>query len=187
MDNEVNKEVNKHPSPIWPSIVPLSTRVAILNGGLTKFSIWYRAHCVFRSSGLRTIQLKHEGGGVCLWTTVSQDHLVVFHPTDNPLRPESHQWNHCHLSRLQGKIARRRMRNLSLAYKSFHAPSLMCLWSMRMVSIYNGAKGNPGVDESFAKGQYCIYTERSGSADMDFPEVVSPPSTGPKSLFRVRH
>ena len=79
------------------------------------------------------------------------------------------------------------MRNLSLAYKSFHAPSLMCLWSMRMVSIYNGAQGNPGGDESFAKGQYCIYTERSGSADMDFPEVVSPPSTGPKSLFRVRH
>ena len=39
-----------HPSPIWPSIVPLSTRVAILNGGLTKLSIWYRAHCVFRSS-----------------------------------------------------------------------------------------------------------------------------------------
>ena len=106
----------------------------------------------------RTIQLKHEGGGVCLWTTVSQDHLVGFHPTDNPLRPESHQWNHCHLSRLQGKIARSTMRNLSLAYKSFHATSLMCLWSMRMVSIYNGAKGNPGVDESFAKGQYCIYT-----------------------------
>ena len=40
----------QHPSPIWPYIVPLSTRVAILNGGLTKLSIWYRAHCVFRSS-----------------------------------------------------------------------------------------------------------------------------------------
>ena len=79
------------------------------------------------------------------------------------------------------------MRNLSLAYKSFHAPSLMCLWSMRMVSIYNGAKGNPGVDESFAKGQYCIFTERSGSADMDFPEVVSPPFTTQKSSFRVGH
>ena len=48
----------------------------------------------------------------------------------------------------------------------------MCLWCMRMVSIYNGAQGNPGGDESFAEGQYCIYTERSGSADMDFPEVV---------------
>ena len=126
---------------------------------------------------------------VCVFIGISasQDHLVGFHPTDNPFRLESHQWNHCHLSRLQGEIARSRMRNLSLAYKSFHAPSLMCLWSMRMVSIYNGAKGNPGVDESFAKGQYCIYTERSGSADMDFPEVVSPPSTGPKPLFRVRH
>ena len=53
--------------------------------------------------------------------------------------------------------------------------------------IYNGAQGYPGGEESFANGQYCIYTERSGSADMDFPEVVSPPSTGPKSSFGVRH
>ena len=79
------------------------------------------------------------------------------------------------------------MRNLSLAYKSFHATSLMCLWYMRMVSIYNGAQGNPGGDESFAKGRYCIYTERSGSADMDFPEVVSPPFRTQKSSFRVGH
>ena len=56
-----------------------------------------------------------------------------------------------------------------------------------MVSIFNGAQGNPGGDESFAKGQYCIYTERSGSADMDLPEVLSPPFTTPKSSFRVRH
>ena len=63
-------------------------------------------------------------------------------------------------------------------------PDVSLVW---MVSIYNGAQGNPGDDESFAKGQYCIYTERSGSADMDFPEVVSPPFKTPKSSFRVRH
>ena len=60
----------------------------------------------------------------------------------------------------------------------------MCLWYIRMVSIFNGAQGNPGGDESFAKGQYCIYTDRSGSADMDLPEVLSPPFTTQKSSFR---
>ena len=33
-------------------------------------------------------------------------------PTDHPLRPGSHQWTCCHLSRLKGKLTRRR-RNLS--------------------------------------------------------------------------
>ena len=28
----------------------------------------------------------------------------------------------------------------------------MCLWCMRMVSIYKDAQGNPGSDESFAIG-----------------------------------
>ena len=59
--------------------------------------------------------------------------------------------------------------------------------TLRFPVIYNGAQGNPGGDESFAKGRYCIYTERSGSADMDFPEVVSPPFTTQKSSFRVGH
>ena len=54
----------------------------------------------------------------------------------------------------------------------------MCLWYMRMGSIYNGAQGHPGGDESFANGQYCIYTKRSGSTDMNFPEVVCPPFRG---------
>ena len=58
---------------------------------------------------------------------------------------------------------------------------LTCLWDMRTVNIYNSAQGNPS--QSFANGQYCICTERSGSADMDFPEVVSPPFMGPKSLL----
>ena len=73
------------------------------------------------------------------------------------------------------------------AYKSFHATFLMCLWYMRMGSIYNGTQGHPGGDESFANGQYCIYTERSGSADMNFSEVVSTPFRGRKSLFGVKH
>ena len=54
----------------------------------------------------------------------------------------------------------------------------MCLWYMRMGRIYNGAQGHPGSDESFVNGQYCIYTERSSSADMNFPEVVCHPFRG---------
>ena len=73
------------------------------------------------------------------------------------------------------------------ANKSFHATFLMYLWYMRMVSIYNSAQGYPGGDESFANGHYCIYTERSGSADMNFPEVVCYPFRGQKSLFGVIH
>ena len=73
------------------------------------------------------------------------------------------------------------------AYKSFHATLLMCLWYMRMGSIYNGAQGHPGGNESFANGQYCIYTERSGSADMNFTEVVCYPFRGQKSSIGMRH
>ena len=42
----------------------------------------------------------------------------------------------------------------------------------------------PGGDESFAKGQYCIYTEteRSGTTNMKIPEVVSPLFGGQKSI-----
>ena len=39
----------------------------------------------------RTFQLKHKGGGVCFWTTGSQDNLVGLHTTDYPLRPGSYQ------------------------------------------------------------------------------------------------
>ena len=42
----------------------------------------------------------------------------------------------------------------------------------------------PGGDESFAKGQYCIYTEteRSGTTNMKIPEVVTPLFGGQKSI-----
>jgi len=63
----------------------------------------------------------------------------------------------------------------------------MCLWYMRMGSIYNGAQGHPGGDESFANGQYCIYTERSGSADMNFTEVVCYLFRGQKSSIGMGH
>ena len=52
--------LSRHPSPIWPSIVSFSTRVAVLIGGHTKLSFWYNAYCDFRSSRRRTIQLKHD-------------------------------------------------------------------------------------------------------------------------------
>ena len=64
---------------------------------------------------------------------------------------------------------------------------LMCLWYMRMRSIYNGAQGHPGGDESFANGQYCIYTKRSGSTDMNFPEVVCYLFRGQKSSIGMGH
>ena len=44
----------------------------------------------------------------------------------------------------------------------------MCLWCIRMLSIYWGSQGNPGGDESFVRGQYYMTFERSGSSHINF-------------------
>ena len=117
----------------------------------------------------------------------SEGHVGLFQPTEAPLDLNC---TICGYAATKGSKLKRHMITHNpkpATYKSFYAIFLMCLWYIRMVSIFNGAQGNPGGDESFAKGQYCIFTERSGSADMDLPEVVCPPFTTPKSSFTVRH
>ena len=43
----------------------------------------------------------------------------------------------------------------------------MCLWCMRMVSIYKDAQGNPGSDESFSKGLTETGLNHSSNRDDD--------------------
>ena len=57
---------------------------------------------------------------------------------------------------------------LSLACNKFYVTLLMCLWCIRMLSIYWGSQGNPGGDESFVRGQYYMTFERSGSSHINF-------------------
>ena len=57
---------------------------------------------------------------------------------------------------------------LSLVCNKFYVTLLMCLWCIRMLSIYWTSQGNPGGVDSFVRGQYYMTFERSGSSHINF-------------------